>query len=92
MILIQIRKIDHGCTNYIAYIEKKHLKPKGTRISPTNYKHPHKKIPPHHPPPPHKKKATKKKVRYPLSTGKVSEALGTFSCLFFLADVALISN
>lgn len=90
MILIQIRKIDHGCTNYIAYIEKKHLKPKGTRISPTNYKHPHKKIPPHHPPP--QKKSNKKKVRYPLSTGMVSEALGTFSCLFFLADVALISN
>lgn len=80
MILIQIRKIDHGCTNYIAYREKKHLKPKGTRISPTNYKHPHKKI------------NNKKEVRYPLSTGKVSEALGTFSCLFFLADVALISN
>lgn len=58
MILIQIRKIDHGCTNYIAYIEKKHLKPKGTRISPTNYKHPPQKNPT--PSPPHKKKQQKK--------------------------------
>lgn len=67
MILIQIRKIEHRCTNYIAYIKKKHLKTKGTRIPPTNYKHPHKKIPPITPthPPPQKKSKKKSDTHSP---------------------------
>lgn len=92
MILIQIRKIEHRCTNYIAYIKKKHMKPKGTRIPPTNYKHPpKKKIPPITlTPTPQKKKQKKKSDTH--SPRVKFQKPSTFSCLFFLADVALISN